>query len=205
MQQVLILRHGESEWNVEHRWQGWTDIGLTAAGEAQAAARARSLARAGFRPRALYSSDLSRAARTAQLIGAHLDVPVFTDAGLRERNGGLWQGRTPAEIDARWPGARDRWRRGELDAPPGGEADAAVLTRFDAALVRALAHVGTGMLAIVTHHGILRLVATRAGVDVHTIIPNLGGFWFDIAADGTLGNPVSVDTLHDEDVRPELE
>src|SRR5262249_39802590 len=60
MQQVLILRHGESEWNVERRWQGWIDIGLTTAGEEQAARRARQLARDSFRPRALYASDLKR-------------------------------------------------------------------------------------------------------------------------------------------------
>jgi broad specificity phosphatase PhoE len=204
VQSVLILRHGESEWNVERRWQGWKDAPLTAAGERQAAARAAQLERDGFNPRAVYSSDLGRAARTAEIIAAHLEVPVVTDEGLRERNGGDWEGCTAAEIDERWPGMRDKWRHGELSAPPGGEHDDAVLKRFDHALLRALAHVGTGTLVIVTHHGILRLVATRAGVDVHTLIANLGGFWFEVD-DGELRNPIPVDTLRDDDERPPVE
>ncbi len=63
-----------------------------------------------------------------------------------------------------------------------------MLERFDAALERVLDHVGIGVAAIVTHHGLLRLVATRAGVDVHAVIPNLGGYWFDVVG-GTLKNP----------------
>ena len=204
MQQVLILRHGESEWNVERRWQGWIDIGLTAAGEEQAARRARQLARDSFLPRAIYASDLKRAARTAEIIGGHLGVPVLTDAGFRERHGGEWEGCTPSEIDAGWPGMREKWRHGKLNAPPGGEDDIKVVSRFDAALTHALAHVGTGVLGVVTHHGILRLVATRAGADVHTIIPNLGGFWFSVR-DGALCDPVAVDTLRADDERPDLE
>jgi broad specificity phosphatase PhoE len=182
-----MLRHGESTWNVEHRWQGWLDAPLTPAGEAQAAVRARTLAHDSFAPRVIYTSDLQRAARTAEIVAAHVEAPVIADPGFRERFGGEWQGHTGAEIDERWPGMRAAWRRGEITAPPGGEEDEEVLERFDAALARALAHAGTGILAIVTHHGMLRIVATRAGVDVHTLIPNLGGFWFDVV-DGNLTN-----------------
>ncbi len=180
MQRLLILRHGESTWNVEHRWQGWLDAPLTPEGEAQAAARARSLAHDSFAPRVIYSSDLERATRTAEILAAHLESPVITDAGLRERFGGEWQGYTGEEIDEHWPGMRAAWRRGELAAPPGGEEDGDVLRRFDAALARVLDHAGHGIACIVTHHGMLRLVATRAGVDVHALIPNLGGYWFDV-------------------------
>ena len=187
MSRLLLIRHGETTWNVEQRWQGWLDAPLTPAGEAQAAARARVLAHDSFAPRALYTSDLQRAARTAEIIAAHVESPVIADAGFRERHGGDWQGHTGTEIDERWPGMRAAWRRGEVTAPPGGEDDADVLARFDAALKGALAHVGIGVLGIVTHHGILRLVATRAGADVRTVIPNLGGFWFDVV-DGTLTN-----------------
>jgi broad specificity phosphatase PhoE len=187
VQRVLLLRHGESTWNVEHRWQGWLDAPLTPAGEAQAAARARTLAHDSFAPRAIYTSDLQRAARTAEIIAAHVESPVVPDTGFRERHGGEWQGCTGTEIDERWPGMRVAWRRGELRAPPGGEQDVDVLARFDRALTGVLAHVGTGVGCIVTHHGILRLVATRAGVDVQTVIPNVGGFWFDVV-DGRLAN-----------------
>jgi glucosyl-3-phosphoglycerate phosphatase len=188
MSRLLIVRHGESTWNVEHRWQGWLDAPLTPAGEAQAAARARALAHDSFAPRVIYTSDLQRALRTAEIIAAHVEAPVIADAGFRERHGGEWQGHTGAEIDERWPGMRDKWRQGELTAPPGGEEDVDVLARFDAALARVLEHAGSGVACIVTHHGMTRLVATRAGVEVRALIPNLGGFWFDVVA-GALAHP----------------
>jgi 2,3-bisphosphoglycerate-dependent phosphoglycerate mutase/probable phosphoglycerate mutase len=200
----LILRHGESEWNAAGRWQGWLDIALTPRGEQQAAVRARALAHDSFAPRVIYTSDLIRAARTAEIIAAHVGAPVIADAGLRERNGGEWQGCTGAEIDERWPGMRAAWRHGALAAPPGGEHDDQVLERFDAALTRALAHAGPSVVAIVTHHGLLRLVATRAGADVHTLIPNLGGYWFDVV-DGRVAAPVALDTLPEEAERPAVE
>jgi broad specificity phosphatase PhoE len=201
---VLILRHGESTWNLERRWQGWLDAPLTPNGEAQATARARLLAHDGFKPRVIYTSDLGRARRTAEIIAAHVEVPVLPDDGFRERHGGEWQGLTGVEIDERWPGLRDEWRAGRLSAPPGGEDDTAARQRFDGALTRALAHSGTGLVGIVTHHGMLRLVATRAGVDVHSLIPNLGGFWFDVV-DGALANPEPLDVLPDEGEKPAIE
>ena len=190
-QRLLVLRHGESTWNVEGRWQGWLDAPLTPTGEEQAAARARVLAHDSFAPRVIYTSDLERAARTAEIIAAHVESPVITDTGFRERNGGKWQGLTGAEIDEHWPGMRAAWRRGELTAPPGGEEDVDVLARFDDALGRVLSHAGHGIACIVTHHGMLRIVATRAGADVSALIPNLGGFWFDVI-DRSLKNPEPV-------------
>ena len=204
MQQVLIIRHGETEWNAERRWQGWLDAPLTPRGIEQAAARGTRLARDGFKPRVLYSSDLGRAARTAEILAAHLEVPVVTDFGFRERNGGDWQGHTGDEIEQHWPGVLDSFRHGRIDRAPGGESDTEMLTRFDAALLRALAHVGTGQLGIVTHGGILHAVAVRAGVDVHSSTPNLGGYWFEVV-DGGLCNAIAVDTIHDDDERPAIE
>lgn len=199
-----MIRHGESTWNVEHRWQGWLDAPLTAFGEEQAAQRARELAHDGLLPRAVYSSDLVRARRTAEIVAAHVEAPVITEPGFRERHGGEWQGKTGREIDVTWPGLRAAWRRGELDAPPGGETDAQALARFDAALHRALAHVGDGLLMIVTHHGVLRVVATRAGADIHAVIPNLGGFWFDVD-DGALAHAEPIGPLEPDGDRPPVE
>ena len=200
-----MVRHGESLWNAEKRWQGWADIALSPAGEEQAEARARHLAREGFKPRAVYTSDLVRGRRTAEIIASHLEVPFLTDPGFRERNVGEWSGKTADEIEAEWPGLVAKWRHGELPCPPGGEHDGHMLERFDAALVRAIAHVGTGMLGIVSHGGMLRAVATRAGGDVHTVIPNLGGYWFDVANDGTLCNPQPVGTIPSDDERQDVE
>lgn len=177
---ILVVRHGESEWNRQRRWQGWEDPPLTPEGEAQAAARGRLLAAAGVRPGAVYTSDLRRARRTAEILAAALGRdPAVADPDLRERHGGDWQGHTGDEIEQRWPGMRAAWRRGDLHAPPGGEADGAVLARVDAALTRAVHAAGGGDLVVVTHHGVLRMLSTRAGVPVTTLIPNLGGRWFD--------------------------
>jgi broad specificity phosphatase PhoE len=177
---ILILRHGESEWNRDRRWQGWEDIALTADGEAQARARAADLEGAGHQFVAIYASDLVRAARTAELISEALGAtPAPPQAELRERFGGAWQGRTRDEIDRRWPDEIAAWRSGELAAPPDGETDAEVLTRVDAALARIDGAHPAGPILIVTHHGVVRLLSSRAGVERDRLIPNLGGRWFE--------------------------
>ncbi len=200
-----MLRHGESEWNAAGRWQGWEDVGLTANGEAQALARARTLAGTGAFA-AVVASDLVRAARTASLIASHLGLPTpVVDPGLRERHGGDWQGHTRDEIDEGWPGMRDAWRRGELHSPPGGESDVAVHARVDAAIARACGAVDNGDLVVVTHGGVLRLVSTRAGVPPDSLIPNLGGRWFTVEADGLRAGE-ALDHLPDPlDETPETE
>lgn len=181
---LLVLRHGESLWNAEGRWQGWQDIALTPLGEAQARSRAATLAAERLDGATLFTSDLVRAARTAEVIAEALGLdPPTPDAGFRERHGGEWECRTATEIDEGWPGMRTAWRRGELAAPPGGEADDAVLARVDDALARAVASTAPdGLTVVVTHHGVLRLLSTRAGIPVQAIIPNLGGRWFDWSA-----------------------
>lgn len=181
MRRVLVLRHGESEWNREGRWQGWEDIALTPAGEEQARARGTELHAAGHRFAAIATSDLVRAARTAELIGEVFDSPpALADPGLRERFGGEWQGRSREEIIDRWPEERAAWRRGELTAPPGGEDDALVLERIRAALARIDATAPPGPVLVVTHHGVVRLLSSHAGVPLTELIPNLGGRWFDL-------------------------
>jgi bisphosphoglycerate-dependent phosphoglycerate mutase family 1 len=192
VRRILIVRHGESEWNRQHRWQGWEDIALTATGAAQAQARGAHLKADGDRFAGIYTSDLVRAARTADLIAETLEQrPAIREPGLRERFGGDWQGSTSEEIDERWPGQREAWRRGELPAPPGGEIDSAVLERVHAALERIDTACPSGPVLIVTHHGVLRLLSTEAGVAVNELIPNLGGRWFvwgggDLTADTAL-------------------
>lgn len=177
---ILIVRHGESEWNRVGRWQGWEDIALTAAGEAQARARGADLHAAGPRFAAVYTSDLVRASVTAELLAEAVGAPPpHPEKGLRERFGGEWQGRTGAEIDRQWPGVRAAWRRGDLAAPPGGETDSEVVDRVHAALAHIDAGDETGPVLVVTHHGVLRLLSQRAGVPVTELIPNLGGRWFE--------------------------
>jgi glucosyl-3-phosphoglycerate phosphatase len=179
VRRLLILRHGQSEWNAEGRWQGWVDVALTEVGEAQARARGEALAAAGIAAPVVYASDLRRAARTAELIAEAIGARVIADARLRERHGGEWQGHTAAEIDERWPGLREQWRRRELHAPPGAESDDDVLGRFDDALPGIVAATAADHDAvIVTHGGMLRLLANRAGISAENVVENVGGHWF---------------------------
>jgi probable phosphoglycerate mutase len=191
VRKVLIVRHGQSEWNAEKRWQGWIDIPLTRAGEAQATARGKSLAQTGVTVPVVFSSDLSRAHRTAELLAAELGARVVTDDRLRERHGGEWQGHTAAEIDERWPGLREQWRLGEAH-PPGAEYDEQVLARFDGALSAIATATSDGYDAIiVTHGGVLRLVSHRSGVDGAAVVENVGGHWFVYTAGAlTAGEPL---------------
>jgi broad specificity phosphatase PhoE len=186
---LLIIRHGQSEWNLEHRWQGWLDAPLTNLGVRQAEERAALLLTSGFAPRRVHCSDLGRARRTAEIMAGVLGVGWKADTGLRERGGGEWEGSTTAEVQARWPGMLDQWRRGEITKPPGGEDDDTVFARFDAAMSTLLAD-GTPTM-VVTHGGVLRLIATRAGVPDASLLPNLGGYWFTV--DG--GTPVDPQPL----------
>jgi len=174
------LRHGESQWNREGRWQGWEDIALTSTGEAQARARGAELQAAGHDFVGVHTSDLMRAARTAELIAQSLALPgAHREPALRERFGGVWQGKDRDEIIAGWPEERAAWRRGELAAPPGGESDAEVIDRVFGALGRIDATNPPGSVLVVTHHGVVRLLANRAGIPVTELIPNLGGRWFE--------------------------
>ena len=178
MRDLLIIRHGQSEWNLEHRWQGWLDSRLTDLGVRQAEERAAQLAGSGFEPLMVHCSDLGRARRTAALIAGVLGVGWKSDPGLRERGGGDWEGSTTDEVNARWPGMLDSWRRGEINAPPGGEDDDTVFSRFNAAIASVVA--GGTPTMVVTHGGVLRLIANRAGVPEAALLPNLGGYWFTV-------------------------
>ena len=120
---LLIIRHGESEWNVERRWQGWLDAPLTARARSRPRPGPGTLAHDGFAPRDLHLRPRAGPPDRGDHRRPRRGARSSPDAGFRERNGGEWEGRTGDEIDERWPGMRDAWRRGELTAPPGGEED----------------------------------------------------------------------------------
>lgn len=127
LRRIVLLRHGQTDYNVAGRMQGHLDSMLTAAGREQAAAAAPVLA--ALAPDRLISSDLSRAADTADVVGAACGLPVKLDARLRETHLGQWQGRTVAEIEQEYPGAIPAWRSDPDWAPPGGESRVAVVAR----------------------------------------------------------------------------
>ena len=103
MTTLLLVRHGETDWNAGRRWQGHTDVPLNARGRAQAAALAEELA--ADPPSAIYTSDLSRARETAEIVGTQLGVPVILEPRLREIHVGSREGLTAEEVgDREWDG-----------------------------------------------------------------------------------------------------
>lgn len=150
----IVVRHGETEWNVQARVQGQMDSPLTAAGLAQAEAVAGRLARETFD--VLVSSDLGRARQTAERIAARCGLPVALNERLRERNFGVGEGLTYEEIDRRYPQVFSRVREIDPDAViPEGESRRQFHERVrDAFAALAREHQGR-RVAVVSHGGVL--------------------------------------------------
>ncbi|WBP92347.1 histidine phosphatase family protein [Mycolicibacterium neoaurum] len=127
VRRLVLLRHGQTEWNAGSRMQGQLDTDLTDLGRNQAAAAAEVLAKR--QPVAIVSSDLRRALDTATALGDRAGVPVRVDQRLRETHLGDWQGLTHIEVDERAPGARLAWRDDARWAPHGGESRVDVAAR----------------------------------------------------------------------------
>ena len=183
MSRLLLLRHGESTWNAEHRWQGWADPPLSPRGEGQAAAAARWLA-GGDDPFAVVaSSDLVRARRTAEIVAGALGLELAAaDPGLRERDVGHWTGLTTDEIRRDWPTELADWRAGRRSAAPGGEPEAALVARVVAGLGALAASLPAGAAAVVvTHGGVVRAVERHLGT-APSPVGHLCGRWVEAAA-----------------------
>jgi glucosyl-3-phosphoglycerate phosphatase len=149
----VLWRHGQTTWNIEHRFQGQTDIPLDETGEAQAEYTARRLVTLG--PAAIVSSDLSRAQQTAAALARLSGLTVTLDKDLRERFGGEWEGLSDEEIRERYPAERATWN------PPDGEPTAVVADRVAGALTRIAESLADGQLAVVVGHG----AALRLGME----------------------------------------
>ena len=133
---LVPFRHGHSEWNLTHRFTGWTDIALTEVGIAEAEAAGRALARAGYGFDEVHGSVLQRCRQTAEaLLLAAMgtpNVPYHTGWRLNERHYGALQGLNKQEIFATWgEAASRRWWRGYVEAPPPLASDDPRHPRFD--------------------------------------------------------------------------
>jgi probable phosphoglycerate mutase len=150
---ILLVRHGETDWNAAGRIQGHSDTPLNAAGRLQARRAAQRLAREPIR--ALYSSDLARAFETATIIGAPLGLKVVASPQLRERRYGEWEGLTSTEIQAHYPEQFAIWRARSTDfAPPQGETRNEILTRALAELQMIARRHVREMVVVVSHGGL---------------------------------------------------
>ncbi len=153
---VLLLRHAESTWNADARWQGWGNPPLSERGHAQARDLAERLTGAGITR--VVSSDLVRAAETAAILGRTLDLRHELDARLRERNLGRWSGLREAEIRAAFGDELDRFRAHDPAlCPGGGESAVDFAARVMPALETIAAWETQETVAVVTHLGVIRL------------------------------------------------
>lgn len=191
--QLILLRHGQTEYNATDRMQGQLDTDLTELGRTQAKTAAAELATRG--PSRIVSSDLRRAYDTATALGEAADLPVAVDERLRETHLGEWQGLTHLDVDALAPGARLQWRADASVAPPGGESRIDVAERSVPVvreLVESVPEWGTDDAAapiVLVAHGGLIAALTAALLDLPVDRwPVLGGLsntsWVQLSSHG---------------------
>jgi len=176
LRRVILLRHGQTDYNVDGRMQGHLESHLTPKGHEQAAAAAPVLAE--LAPDRLISSDLRRAVDTAEVVAAACGLPVKFDARLRETHLGHWQGRTVAEIDRDYPGAIAEWRSDPAWAPPGGESRIAVVARSRPVvdeLEAEFADARSETVLLVAHGGMIAGLVTGLMELPHSTWPSFGG------------------------------
>ena len=165
MTELILIRHGETDWNVARRLQGHLDVTLNAEGERQAAAVAAALA--DEHVHAIYASDMQRTQLTAQAIAAPRGMRVLSDSALRERCYGDLQGLTHSEISVRYPQDYHAWKARDPDVRYASQQTVAeTLREFSARAVgavialakQAAAQPGLQTIVIVTHGGVLDCV-----------------------------------------------
>jgi len=161
---IILVRHGETEWNTLRRIQGHGDSALSSAGERQMALLAARLATT--RLDAVYSSDLGRALRTAEAIAEPHGLKPVTERGLRERAFGRWEGLTLAEAGEDDPAALQMWQRDlEHFRPPGAESSKQMRRRAWEAFQRIAGRHDAARIVLVSHSGPLRqILATALGI-----------------------------------------
>jgi 2,3-bisphosphoglycerate-dependent phosphoglycerate mutase len=204
MTELILIRHGETDWNRELRFQGQVDVPLNATGHEQARRLAERLGAERLAVDHLVSSDLIRTRQTAQpVLGAllpalHIDNVV--DASLREQSFGLVDGMRVDDIKLQHAGAWENWLRFDADGGmPGGETTRQFHARVMDAVRRLAQEYAGKTLMVVTHGGVLDMVwRTAKGVGLHgprqSDIPNAG--FNRVRLDGD-----AIELLHWADVR----
>ncbi len=186
MARLLFLRHAQTIWNSEGRWQGHADPPLSDLGRLQCREAGALLRGEGFD--LVITSDLRRARESGKLLAGawdwHLETAV--EPFLRERDIGEWSAMTTTEIREGWPAEYAAFTSDESDTPPGGEP----LERFDERAREALrrvdalaAGVSSSQALVVTHGGIIRSLIRQAGLERRPV-GNLSGGWLEIDGGG---------------------
>jgi broad specificity phosphatase PhoE len=158
---MLLLRHAETEWNRERRFQGWRDSPLSAAGREQAESAARLLTASPMA--AVWASPLGRARETAAIIATPHGLPVREAEAFKEMGFGEWEGLTRDEVQARFPGALEAWAETPHEAAwPGAESLAAVRARVIAGLAALREAHADGTVCLVSHGITCRVLILEA-------------------------------------------
>jgi broad specificity phosphatase PhoE len=172
----LLVRHGQSEWNAQGRWQGQADPRLSDHGREEARLAASALRGFGG---LVFSSPLLRARETAEIISAEIaDGSVLIEPDLREIDVGEFSGLTNDEIEERMPEAWRTLREGKLTAFPGGEAREHFRQRVLGSLERMAAHHPDAEILAVAHGGAIAAVERHLGVHPGHGVGNLVARWF---------------------------
>ncbi|MGV0717045.1 glucosyl-3-phosphoglycerate phosphatase [Mycolicibacterium sp. XJ662] len=207
IRRLVMLRHGQTEYNAGSRMQGQLDTDLSELGREQAVAAAEVLAKR--QPRVVVSSDLRRALDTAVVLGDRAGLPVLVDTRLRETHLGDWQGMTHLEVDAVAPGARLAWREDARWAPHGGESRVDVATRAMPLVTELVAdqpdwglEAPERPVVLVAHGGLIAALTAallRLPVDNWPILGGMGNAsWVQLSAHSDADAPV-------EDIRWRLD
>ena len=160
---LLLIRHGETAWNAEHRIQGQLDVPLSPLGILQSARLAECLANEPID--AVYSSEQSRAWLTAAPLAARLGLEVIAEPRLRERSFGIFEGLTLDEIAARYPAEFFKWReRDPTWRPEGGESGQQLIDRVMSAVTEIGSRHANQTVALISHGGVLDVVYRAARV-----------------------------------------
>ena len=176
MTTILLVRHGETDWNLQRRVQGHSDTPLNDTGRAQALALAETLDDVELD--AVYASDLARAFETAQVIAQRHGLPVTSVPGLRERHFGTWEGLTDTEIFERYPAVKS--------GAPWGDAETQdeMRERVLGALREIAAAHPDGRVLVVTHGGPVRRLLVECGQDGNWPIGNCALYELRLQDDG---------------------
>jgi alpha-ribazole phosphatase len=158
---LLLVRHGETQWNSQNRYQGHADVPLNDKGLQQARLLSHRLAK--YDLQAIYSSDLQRAWATAQAIARAHSCPILAEPDLREMSFGVWQSLTYAEIQAQHPQSVQAWQADPLEhGPEGGENLNLLFERVCNALGKIKALHPEGTVLAVTHGGPIKMAVCQA-------------------------------------------
>ena len=187
MTRILLVRHGESLWNADGRWQGQADPPLSERGRQQAATAAGALGAVD----AIVTSDLERAAHTGAILARLLGIePVVTEPRLRERDAGPLSGLTRPEIHDAFPGLLPDDPGGHVPGPDGHpawpegwESDEDLWERVEVALLALGRLVPDGDVVAITHGGVMYATERRLGAAGRGRLSNLGGVWLEVVGD----------------------